>query len=178
LRIGRRGFATGRAFAVAAALVFTAVSIEHLRAADGFAATADRVVVIKGDRQLMLLHGEHVLRRFPIALGWNPVGHKLRRGDGRTPEGRYVLDGFNPDSDYYRSIHISYPNGVDRLRAARRGDQPGGDIMIHGVPPDFEWIGEYHGYADWTAGCIAVTNEAMDVIWNSVEQGVPIDIRP
>ena len=115
LRIGRREFAPG----LAAAIVFTAVPIEQLRAADGFAATADRVVVIKGDRQLMLLRGERVLRRFPISLGWNPVGHKLRRGDGRTPEGRYVLDGFNPDSDYYRSIHISYPNGVDRLRAAR-----------------------------------------------------------
>lgn len=161
---------------MAAALVFAAVS-PQARAADGLVA-ADRVVVIKSERQLMLMRGERVLHSFPIALGPSPVGHKLRLGDGRTPEGRYVLDGFNPDSDYYRSIHISYPNGVDRLRAARRRDEPGGNIMIHGLPAGSEWIGDFQGRSDWTNGCIGVTNEAMDVIWSSVETGAPIDIRP
>lgn len=139
---------------------------------------ADRVLVVKSERRLRLLHGRTVLRDFPISLGWNPVGHKLHEGDGRTPEGRYQLDYFNTQSRFYRSIHISYPNGVDVLRAARRGDRVGGNIVIHGLPSGAEWIGDLQAGTDWTSGCIAVSNEAMDVIWVSVGPGTPIEIRP
>jgi murein L,D-transpeptidase YafK len=139
---------------------------------------ADKVLVIKSDRRLRLMRGRAVLYEFPISLGWNPVGHKLYEGDGRTPEGRYTLDYFNTQSAFYRSIHISYPNGVDRLRAARRGDRVGGNIVIHGLPNGAAWIGKFQAGTDWTSGCIAVSNDAMDVIWLSVGPGTPIEIRP
>ena len=134
---------------------------------------ADEVVVDKSDRQMYVLHRGRVIARIPVALGFAPAGHKQRRGDGRTPEGFYVLDWRNPNSKFYRSIHISYPNAEDRAHATRLGVPPGGDIFIHGTPagPEFVTI-------DWTAGCIAVSNTAMDLIWNRVPDGTPITIRP
>src|SRR5215510_5120994 len=96
--------------------------------------TADRVVVAKADRTLTLYRGAQVLRTYKVALGWNPVGHKEEEGDGRTPEGVYVIDARNAQSSFHRSLHVSYPNADDRRRAARRRVRPGGAIMIHGLP--------------------------------------------
>lgn len=141
------------------------------------APTVNKVLVIKSERKLRLLEGETVIREFDISLGRRPEGAKRKKGDGRTPEGEYVLDWRNPNSQFYRSIHVSYPNDADRSVAHSMGVSPGGMIMIHGQP-----LFNSYRYAklkgDWTEGCIAVSNAAMDEIWESVEDGTPIEIRP
>ena len=121
---------------------------------------------------MLLLHGESILRQYSIALGPNPVGHKLQEGDGRTPEGPYTIDYRNPKSKYYLSLHISYPNSADAARAHESGVPPGRDIMIHGLKNATPSPG------DWTQGCIAVTNQEMDEIWSLVLDGTPILIEP
>ncbi|MEP1215584.1 MAG: L,D-transpeptidase family protein [Marinobacter sp.] len=136
------------------------------------------VLVRKEERRLYLLSGEQVVRSYRIGLGDNPSGHKLFEGDQRTPEGEYVLDWRNPNSDFYKSIHISYPNKQDRELASAWGLDPGGSIMIHGLPNEagdmaFAFLG-----LDWTDGCIAVSNEEMDEIWQLVADGTPITIVP
>jgi murein L,D-transpeptidase YafK len=138
-------------------------------------ATADRVLVMKRERRLYLLRGNKILKSYRVALGGHPVGAKTREGDERTPEGDYLLDWHNPDSDYYKSIHISYPNAKDMAHARRLRVPPGGDLFIHGQPNDFAGDGKEPG--DWTAGCIAVTNAEMDEIWRAVADGTPIVIK-
>jgi murein L,D-transpeptidase YafK len=132
----------------------------------------DRVLVDKSDRQLHLMRGGTILKSFPIGLGFSPEGHKQQEGDGRTPEGEYVLDWRNPKSSFYLSIHISYPNVADTVRAQTNGVDPGGEIFIHGRHS----AGSTRN--DWTFGCVAVTDAAMDEIWRSVPNGTPITIRP
>jgi murein L,D-transpeptidase YafK len=139
---------------------------------------ADKVVVLKGARQLLLLSGDRVIKSFRIALGRNPDGPKIRAGDGRTPEGHYVLDRRNPASRFHRSIHISYPAPVDIERSRALHASPGGDIMIHGVPPGAEPLGSDQADQDWTEGCIALSNPEIDEIWGQVSDGTPIDILP
>ena len=141
-------------------------------------AKADQVLVLKGERRLLLLRAGEVLRSYRVALGWDPTGPKQSQGDGRTPEGRYELDWRNPESKFYRAIHISYPAPSDLARARDQGLSPGGNIMIHGLPNDLEIIGSDHAKWDWTEGCIAVTNAEMDEIWSYVDDGTPIEIRP
>jgi len=140
---------------------------------------ADKVLVNKTERKLYLLRDGKTVREFSVSLGRNPSGHKTRQGDDRTPEGNYFLDWRNPQSKFYKSIHISYPNRDDRTTAWNKGFDPGGMIMIHGLPKPFttsdEWI--FRG-CDWTDGCIAVTNNEMDMIWKSVKDGTPIEIIP
>ena len=147
----------------------------------GEATLADRVVVYKAQRKLCLLKDGEVVRTYRIALGRNPEGHKQEEGDSRTPEGLYVLDYRNAHSRYHLSIHISYPNNADRERARARGVSPGGDIMIHGYPDGSfkSWWSRYWFLGrDWTDGCIAVSDEAMEEIWRSVADGTEIEIRP
>lgn len=139
---------------------------------------ADKVVVSKKKRVLLLLKNGEVLKKYRIAIGRNPIGPKLRKGDGKTPEGEYVLDGRNPNSRFYRSIHISYPNPNDINRAERKGVAPGSAIMIHGLPRNYEDVGALHTVTNWTRGCIAVTNAEIDEIWSLVQDGTPIEIRP
>lgn len=146
--------------------------------AGAFSAQADRVLVVKEERRLYLYQGEELLRSYKIALGKNPVGHKQRRGDNRTPEGRYNLDRRIADSKFYRAIHISYPNEQDERRAAAKGLHPGGSIMIHGVPNRYSDGKDFFVRHDWTEGCIAVTNEDMFEIWQLVAENTPIEIRP
>lgn len=139
---------------------------------------ADRVLVVKSERRLYLVHNDRVFRTFPVALGRNPEGPKVFEGDGRTPEGLYVLGERNAGSQYYRSIRISYPNAVDLAEAAHYGGRPGGLVMIHGQPNY-----EHSGYDtarswDWTEGCIAVSNAEMDEIWNATGPGTLIEILP
>lgn len=139
---------------------------------------ADKVVIEKSARQLLLLRNERIVKRYRIALGSSPVGPKRKQGDGRTPEGRYLLDWRNPESSFYRSIHISYPSPRDIAQARETGVSPGGDIMIHGLPEGLDVIGPTHAKWDWTNGCIAVTNAEMDEIWARVDDGTPIEILP
>jgi murein L,D-transpeptidase YafK len=141
---------------------------------------ADRVVVRKGERILQLLSEDRVFRHYRINLGDAPVGHKMQEGDERTPEGDYLLDWRNPNSRFHKSIHVSYPNEQDRLVARALGLDPGGMIMIHGRP---NWLKpgplvKDYEELDWTDGCIAVSNAAMDEIWARVRDGTPITILP
>jgi murein L,D-transpeptidase YafK len=139
---------------------------------------ADKVVVIKKKRLLLLVKDGEILREYRVAIGRNPVGTKIRQGDDKTPEGEYILDRRNSRSKFHRSIHISYPNSDDIVRAQRRGVAPGSDIEIHGLPRNYEDVGELHTVTDWTKGCIAVTNSEIDEIWSFVPDGTPIEIRP
>jgi murein L,D-transpeptidase YafK len=140
--------------------------------------TADRVVIVKADRTLTLYRGAQVLRTYKIALGRTPLGPKEEQGDGRTPEGVYVIDSRNAQSSFHRALHISYPNADDRRRATRRRVQPGGAIMIHGLPNGLGALGAAHLLRDWTEGCIAVTNEEIEEIWRMVPNGTRVEIRP
>jgi len=141
---------------------------------------ADEVLVKKGQRRLYLMRDGAPFRTYRVALGFAPEGHKEREGDGRTPEGRYVLNWRNANSRFTKAINISYPNAQDRARAAARGDRPGGAIMIHGEPQRRvdPALGDLIRYEDWTEGCVAVSNLAMDEIWRYTLDGTPIEIRP
>ena len=139
---------------------------------------ADRVVVLKRERTLQLLSQGKVIKSYKVALGGDPVGPKTRQGDHKTPEGEYVLDSRNAHSQFYRSIHISYPSVKDRAAARQKGVSPGGDIFVHGLPNGYGWMGASHRLKDWTDGCIAVTNQEIDEIWSAVTDGTPIEIRP
>ena len=166
------------ALAVAPAHAGQARERQEARLAPAADARADRVVVLKSERRLVLLQGDRVLRAYDVALGRYPTGPKTRAGDARTPEGEYTLDYKLDDSAFYKAIHISYPNARDLARAAAAGVDPGDRIMIHGLPDDVtaEYLG--HPKIDWTQGCIAVTNREMDELWRLVETGTPIEIHP
>lgn len=139
---------------------------------------ADSVLVVKSERRLYLMKGGKVLKAFTVTLGAEPKGHKQQQGDERTPEGHYVLDYKNAQSKYYKSIHVSYPNAQDRENARKLGVSPGGDIMIHGLPNGWGWAGPVLQLFPWTDGCIALSNKEMDEVWEAVDMGTPIEIRP
>ena len=139
---------------------------------------ADRIVVHKKDHTMELRHAGKVIKTYKIALGRHPIGPKQREGDFRTPEGVYTIDSRNPHSQYHRSLHISYPNAADRARARKLHVSPGGDVMIHGLPKGYGYLGAAHRRWDWTYGCIAVTDEEIDEIWGLVDNGTPVEIRP
>ena len=145
--------------------------------ASGFP-VADSVLVEKADRKLHLMKDGRPFRTFDIALGIRPVGDKKHEGDFRTPEGRYLLDRRNPHSEFFLSIHVSYPNGQDIREARARGLDPGGAIMIHGQPNEPTRSEAYYRTQDWTNGCIAVSNSDMIDIWLMTGDNTPIEIRP
>lgn len=148
------------------------------KAASDLPLTINKVLVRKSERRLFLMDDDQVVRSYRISLGDNPEGHKLYEGDQRTPEGDYQLDWRNSNSDFYKSIHISYPNARDRELASAWGLDPGGSIMIHGLPNEAGDMAFAYSGLDWTNGCIAVTNEEMDEIWQLVADGTPIRILP
>ncbi len=131
------------------------------------------VLVNKGARKMYLIHDQEVLESYDVGLGFAPRGHKKIEGDGKTPEGTYIIDRRNPNSQFYLSIGVSYPNKQDRAEAHEIGKSPGGDIFIHGRP----WKNRKGG-RDWTAGCIAVTNREIREIYSMVKDGTPITINP
>jgi murein L,D-transpeptidase YafK len=140
--------------------------------------TTDHIVVHKKARTMELMHAGQVLKTYKIALGGEPIGPKTRQGDHRTPEGVYVIDSRNAHSQFHRSLHISYPNAVDKERARKLGVATGGDIYIHGLPNGYGFIGAAHRARDWTDGCIAVTDHEIEEIWGSVDNGTPVEIQP
>lgn len=133
-----------------------------------------QVVVNKGARKLYLISGKTVLKTYQINLGNQPVGAKRYEGDGKTPEGLYFIDRFNPNSRYHLSVGVSYPNPRDQANAAAMGLRPGGDIFIHGLGPE----GRAKNRSDWTAGCIAVNDTEIEEIFAMLRPGVPIFINP
>ncbi|WP_102530805.1 L,D-transpeptidase family protein [Shewanella sp. 10N.286.52.B9] len=141
-------------------------------------AKVDLVIVNKSEAKMSIYQQGKVLKTYQIAMGDAPQGHKFKEGDQRTPQGRYVLDYKKSDSAFYKSIHISYPNEEDKLRANALGVSPGGMIMIHGQNPNSELPPEQAQQYNWTNGCIAVTNKEMDELWRVIEEGTPIEIWP
>jgi murein L,D-transpeptidase YafK len=139
---------------------------------------ADKVVLIKSRRILMLMRRSEIFKTYRVALGKEPKGHKTKAGDKKTPEGTYILDSRNADSKFHLAIHISYPNESDIRNARKMRVSPGGGVMIHGLPDDLRRIGKLHRLSDWTNGCIAVTNQEIEEIWHLVPDGTPIEIRP
>jgi murein L,D-transpeptidase YafK len=140
-------------------------------------AVVDEIVIRKARRELLLMEAGKAVKRYRVALGRSPVGAKERQGDGRTPEGRYEISGRNPKSAFHLSLRISYPNEQDRERARQLGVDPGGDIMIHGLPNGQGPLGAAHRLRDWTEGCVAVTNEEIEEIWKLVANGTPVQIE-
>ncbi len=136
----------------------------------------DRIVIEKAERRMVLYRDGVPLRVYRIALGFAPEGDKERQGDGRTPEGVFRIDRRNPESSYYLSLGIDYPQREDLVRASAGGYSAGGDIMIHGQPRGV--TGRQRIASDWTAGCIAVTNEIMDELWRVAGIGTEVEIRP
>ncbi|HEY2232497.1 MAG TPA: L,D-transpeptidase family protein [Candidatus Angelobacter sp.] len=139
---------------------------------------ADKIVIIKSARSMTLFSGGKVLKTYKVALGSAPVGPKRVEGDHKTPEGNYVIDAKNPQSQFHLSLHISYPSAADRERARSVGQSPGGAIMIHGLAKPFAYLGPLHRQTDWTDGCIAVTNAEIEEIWKLVPVGTRVEIRP
>ncbi len=146
--------------------------------ADATSEKADKVVVMKSKRMLFLLKEGEIIRAYKIALGKVPVGHKIRLGDNKTPEGLYVLNSRKQSDRYHLTIFVSYPNSSDIENANNLGVSPGGSIAIHGLPKDLAHLDKLHRKTDWTQGCIAVTNKEIEEIWRLVEDGTPIEIKP
>lgn len=133
--------------------------------------------VSKSKREMVLLdEKQEVIKKYNIALGFDPLGHKTREGDGKTPEGIYTIGYKNPKSRFFKSLHISYPNATDYAVARTLGYKPGGDIVIHGVGNSTR--ARDYNYRDWTWGCIAVRDHEMAQIYNMVQAGTPILIEP
>jgi tetratricopeptide (TPR) repeat protein len=139
---------------------------------------ADKVLIEKAERRMTLLSKGEVIKSYKIALGGDPVGPKVRQGDNKTPEGTYIIDSRNRNSGYHLSLHISYPNEKDKMRAKKLGVSPGGHIMIHGIKNGLAWVGTFHAGVDWTKGCIAVTDEEIEEIDRLVPDGTIVEIRP
>lgn len=140
--------------------------------------TIDRIVVEKSSRKLAVFRDGNKLKSYRVALGRNPVGAKEQEGDMKTPEGVYKIDSRNPQSDYHLALHVSYPSDENTVRAAERGVNAGFDIMIHGIANGGGWIGAFHRLHDWTAGCIALTDEEIEELYRVTPDGTPIEIRP
>ena len=139
----------------------------------------DRILVVKKDRKMYLYKDGKVQNTIPISLGRNPIGHKVKKGDSRTPEGEFFIHRKLCSPKYYRSLCISYPRPSDKEVAKKRGVNPGGDITIH-AQPKWNATGQADAYTlsrNWTQGCVAVTNDAMSKLWYAVREGVPVTIR-
>lgn len=142
------------------------------------AITADSIVVVKSKRTMTLFSGNIPVRTYAVALGTQPLGDKVKKGDNKTPEGTYFIDFKNPASKYHKALHISYPDAAHTARANALGVSPGGDIMIHGLPPAYAKIGAEHSKYNWTEGCIAVTDQEIEEIFSAIPTGAVIHIKP
>jgi len=139
---------------------------------------ADSIVVSKSAHTLSLMSGKTVLKTYHVARGRGSAKAKQVAGDNRTPEGKYIVDEKKTSTSFHRALHLSYPNADDRARAANLGKSPGGDIEIHGLPTAFAWLGTMQHTLDWTAGCIALSNDEIDEVWKMVSVGTPVEIAP
>ena len=157
-------------FGLVLSLILAASCAQKFRTYNGPAVTA--IIIYKAERRMILLHGNQILKEYKIALGGNSVGDKKTEGDGKTPEGAYFINRRNPNSAFYLSLGISYPNDQDRAEAALLGKEPGGDIFVHGR------AGRNRGRGtDWTVGCVAVTDKEMSEVYSMVQIGTPIFIK-
>jgi lipoprotein-anchoring transpeptidase ErfK/SrfK len=139
---------------------------------------ADSIVVYKRERTLVLFNRGVPIRTYFVALGSKPVGDKERAGDQKTPEGIFYVNAHNPASKFHLALRISYPDDAHRARAAALGADPGGDIMIHGLPKEYSEAGKNHLQNDWTNGCVALSNQEIEELWHAVPDGTPVQIKP
>lgn len=170
-------FSFARCFAVVTVIVTSFAHAETQQTDHATEPTITLVKVDKSKRRLYLMSGDRVIREYRVALGKYPKGHKLHEGDNRTPEGQYRLDYVTEESNFYRSIHISYPHLQDVIRAGEFGLSPGGNIKIHGLKNDETRSPQFIQSFDWTNGCIALTNQEIDEFIALVEMGTPIHIE-
>lgn len=138
----------------------------------------DSIVVIKSERRMEVYHNQRMLKSYHVCLGSEPVGPKHFQGDGKTPEGMYRIDGKNPFSSFHKCLGVSYPSDRDRQYAKRAGRPTGGDIKIHGLPNGRGHLLTKFIKKDWTAGCIALTDEEIDEVYTHTDVGVCINILP
>jgi murein L,D-transpeptidase YafK len=139
--------------------------------------TTIRIVILKSARTMTVEHSGLPTKIYKVALGGQPTGAKEEQGDHKTPEGEYYVDAKNAHSQFYMALHLSYPNAKDRVRARKRGVNPGGDVEIHGLGKKYGWIGARHRLTDWTDGCIAVTNEEIEDIFQIIPVGTRVEIK-
>lgn len=168
-------------FAFGLSALFATVALAASAQQPPLAAT--RVVVLKNAHELVLYHGDTVLHRYRAAIGPGGGGFKHREGDKVTPVGHYHVTMHQP-SRYHLFLRLDYPNTDDRARFTKlvaSGELPkdatiGGDIGIHGAPPQAEWK-PIHKTVDWTLGCVAVDDAEIEEIGSLVKDGTPVDIE-
>ena len=132
------------------------------------------IIVNKGERTLSILNDGEVLKKYNISLGFKPTGMKVKKGDGKTPEGLYFIEKKLNNSSFYLALKISYPNPWDIRRALKLDYHPGGQIMIHGTP-NKGYDNKFHNkFFDWTEGCIALSNKEILYLWKKTKIGTPI----
>jgi len=137
----------------------------------------DHILVDKSDHAMWAFREGKQVRKFRIALGFGGLGPKHKQGDGRVPEGQYLITAHNDASAYHLSLRIGYPTPAQIEAADQAGVNPGGDIMIHGLPNGSIHVGSRHVLRDWTAGCIGLTDREIDWLFDAVPDGTPIEIR-
>jgi murein L,D-transpeptidase YafK len=158
--------------------------------------SGQRLIIEKAARTLHLYDGTSLDRSYPVALGRNWAADKAVEGDEATPVGEFYICIKNPRSRFFLSMCLSYPNAEDAerglaaalitpeehegiLSAIREKRLPpqhtrlGGEIYIHGQDP-----ARRHGaLKDWTRGCIALENSAMQHLYGRIALGTPVLIR-
>jgi murein L,D-transpeptidase YafK len=139
-----------------------------------------RLLLLKSTRELSLYRENDFIKKYNVKLGKNPIGPKEVEGDFKTPEGEYLIDWRNPKSLYYLSLHINYPSAEDKIRAKQHGKKPGHSIMIHGEPNNYKDGESFESLykTDWTEGCVALSNKEMKELYDLIEDGASIEIRP
>jgi len=139
---------------------------------------ADTILIVKHEHKLYLLRDNSPLRSYRIALGLSPTGAKEREWDFRTPEGSYIIDFRQAHSRYFKALHISYPSAADRKRSAAQHLRLGGDIFIHGEPNLPTKPDSYYKTRDWTNGCIALSDEDLQDVWDLTAGQTRVEIVP
>ena len=138
----------------------------------------DNIIVCKSKREMSVYSNGELLKTYKISLGRQPIGHKEFEGDKKTPEGIYSINDKNPNSGYHKNLGISYPDKNDMENAKQFGKSAGGNIKIHGFRNGIGFVGKFHRWFDWTLGCIAVTNQEIDELYDTVKIGTRIEIKP
>ena len=138
----------------------------------------NKLVVYKSKRQLLAYSNGELIKTYKISLGKAPLGHKEFEGDNKTPEGKYKIDCRETISKFHKKLCISYPNKTDIVHAKRIGKEAGSNVEIHGLDNRYGFIGKFHRWYDWTSGCIAVTDEEIDELYNAVKINTQIEINP
>jgi murein L,D-transpeptidase YafK len=137
----------------------------------------DKIEVYKS-KSLMLVYSKgQLIKTYKVSTGWHS-GQKEYEGDLKTPEGIYFISDKNPNSDFHKNLGVSYPEADDIKRAHSLGKQTGGDIKIHGMKNGLGFVGKFHRWINWTAGCIAITDDEVDEMYAHTPVGTKIEIKP